>query len=79
MTVDLKPEQERIIQEQLANGCFASIDEVLADALGRLPHHERGSDRSAVERMLEFSRTHSVKLPPGETVEALVREMRTSQ
>lgn len=79
MTVDIKPEQERIIQEQLANGYFRSVDEVLTAALGRLPHHERRSNRSVVQRMIEFSRTHSVKLPPGETVEALVREMRRSQ
>jgi putative addiction module CopG family antidote len=79
MTVELKPELERMIQEQLASGQFKSVDEVLTAALGRLPHHERRSNRTAVERMIEFSRTHSVKLPAGETVEALVREMRLSQ
>jgi Arc/MetJ-type ribon-helix-helix transcriptional regulator len=79
MTIQLKPEQERIIQEQLASGYFKSVDEVLAAALGRLPHHERSLNRTAVERMIEFSRMHSVKLPVGETVEALVREMRLSQ
>ena len=79
MTVDLKPEQERIIQEQLASGFFKSVDEVLTAALGCLPHHEPRSNRTAVERMIEFSRTHSVKLPAGETVEGLVREMRLSQ
>jgi Arc/MetJ-type ribon-helix-helix transcriptional regulator len=79
MTVELKPEQERIIQEQLASGYFKSVDEVLTAALGRLPHLEHSSNRTAVERMIEFSRTHSVKLPAGETVEALVREMRISQ
>jgi Arc/MetJ-type ribon-helix-helix transcriptional regulator len=78
MTVDLKPEQERIIQEQLASGFFKSVDEVLTAALGCLPHHER-SNHTAVQRMIEFSRTHSVKLPAGETVEGLVREMRLSQ
>jgi Arc/MetJ-type ribon-helix-helix transcriptional regulator len=64
MTVELKPEQERMIQEQLANGQFKSVDEVLTAALGRLPHGRR-SNRTAVERMIEFSRTHSVKLPAG--------------
>jgi Arc/MetJ-type ribon-helix-helix transcriptional regulator len=79
MTVELKPEQERLIQEQLANGQFKSVDEVLTAALGRLPHQERRPNRTAVERMIEFSRTRSVKLPPGETVEELVREMRRSR
>ncbi len=79
MTVELKPEEERMIQEQLASGQFKSVDEVLTAALGRLPHHERRSNSTAVERMIQFSRTHSVKLPAGETVEALVREMRLAQ
>jgi Arc/MetJ-type ribon-helix-helix transcriptional regulator len=79
MTIELKPEQERIIQEQLASGHFKSVDEVLTAALCRLPHHERSSNRTAVERMIEFSRTHSVKLPVGQTVESLIREMRLSQ
>lgn len=79
MAVHLKPEQERIIQEQLASGFFKSVDEVLNAALGRLPHHERRSNRTALERMLEFSRKHSVKLSAGETVEGLVREIRDSQ
>ena len=79
MTVELKPEQERMIEEQLASGQFKSVDEVLTAALGRLPHYECRSRRTAVERMIEFSRTHSVKLPAGETVEALVRDMRLSR
>ena len=75
MTIELKPEQAQIIQEQLASG---PVEEVLTAALGRLPHNELRSNRTAVERMIEFSRTHSVKLPAGETVEGLVREMRLS-
>jgi len=73
MTVELKPELERIIQEQIASGQFNSVDEVLATALARLPHKRR-SNRAAVARMIEFSNQHSVKLAPGETVEGLVRE-----
>ena len=41
MTVELKPEQERLIQEQLASGQFKSVDEVLTAALCRLPHQDR--------------------------------------
>jgi Arc/MetJ-type ribon-helix-helix transcriptional regulator len=73
MTVELKPELERIIQEQLASGQFKSVDEVLTSALSRLPHRRR-SNRTAVARMIEFSNQHSVKLASGETVEGLVRE-----
>jgi hypothetical protein len=32
MTIELKPEQERIIQQQLATGLYGSVDEVLASA-----------------------------------------------
>jgi hypothetical protein len=63
----------------LASGLYGSVEEVLTAALARLPHNELRWNRTAVERMIEFSRTHSVKLPVGETVEALVREMRMSQ
>jgi len=73
MTVELKPELERMIREQIASGQFNSVDEVLASALSRLPHN-RGSNRAAIARMIEFSSQHSVKLAPGETVEGLVRE-----
>ena len=72
MTIELKPEQEQMIQEQLASGQFKSVDEVLTTALSRLPH-KRHSNRTAVERMIQFSKENSVKLPPGETVEDLVR------
>jgi Arc/MetJ-type ribon-helix-helix transcriptional regulator len=73
MTVELKPELERMIQEQLASGQFSSVDEVLVTALSRMPHRRR-SNKAAVARMIEFSRQHTVKLAPGETVEGLVHE-----
>lgn len=73
MTLELKPEQERMIQEQIASGQFRSVDEVLTTALARLPQNRR-SNRNAVARMIEFSKHNSVKLQPGETVEDLVRQ-----
>lgn len=36
MTIQLKPEQERIIQEEIQNGHFNSPDEVLDHALAAL-------------------------------------------
>ena len=73
MTVELKPEQERMIKLQLASGQFKSVDDVLTAALSRLPQKRRANE-TAVARMIEFSSRHSVKLAPGETVEHLVRE-----
>ncbi len=75
--MELKPELERIIQEQLATGEFHSVDEVLASALSRLPRKGR-SNLAAVARMLEFSSRHSVKLAPGETVEGLIAANRVA-
>ncbi len=46
MTIELKPEQERIIQQQLASGHFRSVEEVLSTALASLP--ERPCERTRV-------------------------------
>ena len=40
MTIQLKPEQEKIIQDQLASGRYGSVEEVLDVALSKLPHDE---------------------------------------
>ena len=60
MTVELKPEQERMIEQQLAGGRFKSVDEVLTTALSLLPHKQL-SNHAAVARMIKFSSQHSVK------------------
>jgi Arc/MetJ-type ribon-helix-helix transcriptional regulator len=73
MTVELRPEHEEIIREQLAGGQFKSVDEVLTMALSSLPHNRR-FNRNAVQRMIQFSKENTVKLPHGETVEQLIRE-----
>lgn len=73
MTVELKREQEAIIQEQLATGLYQSADEVVATALARLPHNLR-SNQDAVARMIEFSRKNSIRLLPGESIECLIEE-----
>lgn len=36
MTIELKPEQERIIQEEIRSGHFRNVDEVLDHALAAL-------------------------------------------
>lgn len=77
MTVELKPEQERMIQEQLASGKFNSVDEVLTTALASLPRErsfEGEHRREAVQRMIEFAEKRFIKLPPGERIGDLVHE-----
>ena len=73
MTVELKREQEAIIQEQLATGLYQSADEVVAKALACLPHNHRSS-QNAVVRMIEFSSKNSIRLLPGESIERLIEE-----
>ncbi|HXA07673.1 MAG TPA: hypothetical protein VNY30_22660 [Bryobacteraceae bacterium] len=43
MTINLKPEQERIIQAEIKSGHFRSPDEVLDHALAALQEKERKS------------------------------------
>ena len=49
MTITLKPEQERIIQEEIRSGRFRSPDEVVGHALTTLQKMER-KPRSAQPR-----------------------------
>lgn len=75
--VELKPEHERIIRQQLATGHFSSVDEVLATALASLPHDrrfDRENRREAVRRMIEFAEKRFIQLPPGERIGDLVHE-----
>lgn len=65
MTIELKPEQERIIREQLASGQFQSVDEVLDSALASLPYDprfDRENRREAVRRMIEFGERRKLSL-----------------
>jgi putative addiction module CopG family antidote len=69
MTVELRPEHERIIRQQLASGRYQSVDEVLTAALANLPNDrrfDRENRREAVRRMIEF--TERRKLSLGEPV-----------
>ena len=65
MTIQLKPDQERIINEQLATGRYRSVGEVLDSALATLPHEAQpdpNARREAVRRMLEFGERHNLSL-----------------
>jgi Arc/MetJ-type ribon-helix-helix transcriptional regulator len=65
MTIDLRPEQERIIQQQLASGHFKSVEEVLTTALASLPRSrrlDREDRREAVRRMIEFGERRKLSL-----------------
>ena len=50
MTIQLKPEQERIIQEEIRSGHFRSPDEVLDHALAALREREHKAEAPRAPR-----------------------------
>lgn len=57
MTITLKPEQERIIDEEIRSGHFNTPAEVLDQALAAL-RDKRQTRREAVRRVREFGQKH---------------------
>ena len=65
MTIELKPVQEQIIQQQLASGLYGSVEEVLDTALVSLPHDrrfDRKHRREAVRHMIKFADRRKLRL-----------------
>jgi Arc/MetJ-type ribon-helix-helix transcriptional regulator len=65
MIIELKPNQEKIIREQLATGRFHSVDDVVDTALSTLTHDEQPDPetrRDAIRRMREFGERHRLSL-----------------
>jgi Arc/MetJ-type ribon-helix-helix transcriptional regulator len=64
MTIVLKPDQEKAIQEAIHAGLIGSVDEFIDAAIGALPHNggERSSRADAVRRMEEFGEMHKLDL-----------------
>jgi len=65
VTIELKPEQEQIIRQQLARGLYRSVEEVLDTALASLPNDarfDREHRREAVRRMIEFGERRKLSL-----------------
>jgi hypothetical protein len=77
VTIELKPELEQIVRQQLATGRFKSVDEVLATALASLPsacNSDPESPSEAVRRLIEFAEKRFIRLPPGEKIKDLIHE-----
>ena len=81
MTIILKPEQERVLQQAIDSGLANSADEALDQALDalrlRLPNHKAPQEEaaSAVRRLATFGKRHGLTLD-GLTVKELLRESR---
>ncbi len=79
MKVNLTPEQEEIVKEELKSGHFRTATEVISEALQALREKEQlakpgdGAQREAVREMLEFVEKNRVRLE-GVTVKELIHE-----
>jgi len=70
MNINLTPEQEKIVREELMSGHFRSVEEVIGGALQVLREKEQslagvttnGSQREAVDEMLAFVEKNRVRL-----------------
>jgi Arc/MetJ-type ribon-helix-helix transcriptional regulator len=81
MKINLTPEQEKIVQEELKCGHFHTVEEVISEALHVLREKEHsgasgtpnGAQREAVREMLAFVKKNRVRLD-GISVKELIRE-----
>jgi hypothetical protein len=65
MTITLRPEHERAIQQAIENGLIRSVDDLIGSALAALSHPDPRQDsrrQEAIQRMLEFGDSHRLAL-----------------
>ena len=81
MTIDLQPETERLVREELQNGHFHSVDEIIVQGVqarreGKPLSHEarRKTPAEAVAHIRELRQGN--RLPAGVTVKDLINEGR---
>ena len=80
MTISLKPETERLVQQELQNGHFRSVDEMIIEGVqarreGKpLPTSHSRTRAEAVAHIRELRRGN--RLPAGVTIKALINEGR---
>jgi len=81
MNINLTPEQERIVNDELRSGHFRTVEEVIAKALVVLRENEgssvagdsNGQYEGAVQKMLNFVEENRTPLQ-GISVKELIRE-----
>ena len=81
MNINLTPEQEKIVKEELKSGHFRTAEEVIAEALQALQDKGKssntamanGKQREAVREMLTFVEKNCVRLE-GVSVKDLIHE-----
>jgi putative addiction module CopG family antidote len=81
MNINLTPEQEKIVNEELKSGHFRSVEEVIGEALQVLREKQQsstvdvrnGAQREAVREMLAFLEKNRTRLQ-GVSAKELIRE-----
>jgi len=81
MNINLTPEQEKIVKDELKAGHFQNIEEVIGEALQVLREKEQssagvtsnGAQREAVREMIAFVEKNRVRLE-GVSVKELIHE-----
>jgi putative addiction module CopG family antidote len=81
MNINLTPEQEKIVKDELKAGHFRNVEEVIGEALQVLREKEQssagvtanGAQREAVREMLTFVEKNRVRLE-GVSVKELIHE-----
>ncbi len=81
MNINLTPEQEKIVKDELKSGHFHNVEEVIGEALHVLREKEQssasvtsnGAQREAVNEMLAFVEKNRVRLE-GVSVKELIHE-----
>jgi hypothetical protein len=80
MTINLKPETERLVEQELQNGHFGSVDEMIVEGVqarreGKpLSSAHRKTPAEAVAHIRQLRRGN--RLPAGVTIKDLINEGR---
>ena len=79
MPIHLKPETERLVEQEIASGRFQSVDEIIQQGIGKLEAEAEAErwkkHREAIERMLDFAKNKALPLN-GITIKELIEEGR---
>lgn len=82
MTIELKPNQARILEDVVQKGCFHSVDEALEEAFRLLSTSRERADSATPRRSPQEAGAHmrelrrGVKFPEGMTIREMLDEGR---
>ena len=79
MTIDVKPETEQLVQQEIQSGHFRSADEIIVEGIQSWREKHKGKQmgaeerRKAVEQALVFAREKAISLR-GISIKELIHE-----